>query len=60
MNFFIQFILSANKKIVLKVSVMDRVTKKDIFSGAHLVFSEDRSPNFRIGVYQYKTKKKQI
>ena len=39
---------------------MDRVTKKDIFSGAHLVFSEDRSPNFRIGVYQYKTKKKQI
>ena len=39
---------------------MDRVTKKDIFSGAHLVFSEDRSPNFRIGVYQYETKKKQI
>ena len=59
-EFFLQFILSANKKIVLKVSVTDQVIKKDIFSCAHLGFSEDRSPNFRIGVNQYKTKKKQI
>ena len=58
-HFSSQKFLDVNDPVKLTVTLVCIFITNTV-SGAHLGFSEGRSPNFKIGVNQYKTKKKRI